>query len=182
MKRPSLTKLTLLAFTIAVLSLFLINTDWEVEHRITINADTATIWAVLSDLERYPEWNRYSPRVEGELRVGEVVWVEAHLDSEIQRVQNYVLSIVPEQELCWQSAGWYGFLARGTRCRWLVSTGEATTELVHHEIMQGPLAWLMEMQYRERIEKGLKMLDESLAERAEFLFANKLSPTPSSIQ
>lgn len=101
--------------------------------------------------------------------VGEVVWVEAHLDAEVQRVKNIVLTVKPEQELCWQSAGWYGFLARGTRCRWLSKTANGDTLLVHHEVMSGPLAWLIEWLYRERIERGIKLVDESIAERAETL-------------
>lgn len=154
------------------LAAIFIDSDWEVSHKITISASPAVVWGVLIDLERYPEWNRYSPSVKGRMAVGEVVWVEAHLDDEVQNVQNYVLSIKPRQELCWQSADWYGSLARGTRCRWLTKTGEGETLLVHHEIMQGPLAWLIEWLYRERIERGLKLVNESVAERAEVLAAN----------
>ena len=43
------------------------------------------------------------------------------------------------------------------------------TLLVHHEVMSGPLAWLIKLIYRDRIERGLKLVDESIAERAEFL-------------
>ena len=141
---------------------------------MTIAADPSIIWSVLIDLERYPEWNRYSPNVEGRIAVGEVVWVEAHLDEEVQRVQNFVLSVKPEQELCWQSADWYGFLARGTRCRWLSTTDKGETLLVHHEVMSGPLAGLIERLYRARIERGLKLVNESLAKRAETLAAGSL--------
>ena len=148
-------------------SSFLIDSDWEVSHQISIAANTSVVWNVLVDLERYPEWNGYSPNVKGHIAVGEIVWVEAHLDNEVQHVQNFVLSIRPEKELCWQSANWYGALARGTRCRWLSTTATGKTLLVHHEVMRGPLAWLIEWRYRERIEKGLKLVDESVAARAE---------------
>ena len=49
---------------------------WEVEHRVEISASPETVWALLTDLESYPEWNPYSRRVEGTLEVGEVVRVE----------------------------------------------------------------------------------------------------------
>lgn len=154
---------------LVIAATFLIDSDWEVSHQVSIAADTSTVWSLLTDVERYPEWNRYSPNVTGRIAVGEVVWVEAHLDGEVQRVKNIVLSVKPEQELCWQSAGWYGFLARGTRCRLLSKTTNGGTLLVHHEIMSGPLAWLIEWLYRERIEKGIKLVDDSVAERAETL-------------
>ncbi|MFT4519789.1 MAG: putative membrane protein [Halioglobus sp.] len=147
---------------------------WEVSHRIVISAPPAVVWDVLTDLEQYPQWNRYSPKVEGLIAVGEVVWVEAHLGDEVQNVQNYVVSIIPEKELCWQSADWYGALARGLRCRWLEAQGDDKTVLVHHEIMSGPLAWLIEILYRERIEQGLQLVDESVADRSQFLVEQKL--------
>lgn len=152
-----------------VTTTFLIDSDWEVSHQVNIAAGPPVVWSLLTDLERYPEWNRYSPRVTGKVAVGEVVWVEAHLDDEVQRVKNVVLSVKPEKELCWQSAGWYGFLARGTRCRNLSKTANGGTLLVHHEIMSGPLAWLIEHLYRERIERGIKLVDDSVAARAETL-------------
>ncbi|MEH6549357.1 MAG: SRPBCC domain-containing protein [Pseudomonadales bacterium] len=155
--------------SLVFVSMFVVDSSWEVEHRIEISARKSTIWTLLSELENYSQWNRYSPSVEGELAVGEVVWVEAHLDNEIQRVQNIVLTVEPEQELCWQSADWYGSMARGTRCRNLYPQGQGTTLLVHHEIMEGPLAWLIELIYRERIERGIKLVDESLAQRAELI-------------
>ena len=110
-----------------VLAIFLlicsfINTAWEVSHEGEINASPSQVWSLLSDLEGYSDWNRYSPNVKGTFSVGEVVWVEAHLDNEVRHVQNYIISIIPEQELCWESADWFGRLANGRRCRWLTAT------------------------------------------------------------
>lgn len=154
----------------AVLAIsFVADSDWEVSYPIKIDANPAIVWEVLTDLERYPEWNRYSPTVTGRIGVGEVIWVEAHLDNEIKHVQNFVLSVIPQQELCWQSADWYGFLARGTRCRWLSVTDSGATIMVHHEVMRGPLAWLIDWVYRDRIERGLQLVNESVANRAESL-------------
>lgn len=145
------------------------NPSWEVEHRVEISASRAHVWSLLTDLENYAQWNRYSPRVEGKLQVGEVVWVESHLDDEVQHVQNYVLSIKKDSELCWQSAGWYGALVHGKRCRWLEELAPDRTLLRHHEIMSGPLAWLIERLYRKRIEAGIELADNSLAQYAEQL-------------
>ncbi|MEH6519418.1 MAG: SRPBCC domain-containing protein [Halioglobus sp.] len=152
-------------------AMYFVDSDWEVSHQISVAASPSVVWEVLVDLDLYPEWNRYSPIVRGRVAVGEVIWVEAHLDNEIQHVQNIVMSVKPNQELCWQSTDWYGFLASGTRCRWLSAAEDGETLLVHHEVMSGPLAWLIKLIYRDRIERGLKLVDESIAERAEFLAA-----------
>jgi uncharacterized protein YndB with AHSA1/START domain len=154
---------------LGIAGIFFVDSDWDVSHEITVAASPTVVWEVLVDLDRYPEWNRYSPTIRGSVAVGEEIWVEAHLDDEIQHVQNIVISVKPNQELCWQSTDWYGFLASGTRCRWLSATEDGETLLVHHEVMSGPLAWLIKLIYRDRIERGLILVDESIAERAEFL-------------
>ena len=154
---------------LGIAAIYFIDSDWEVSHEIVVAASPSVVWEVLVDLDRYPEWNRYSPVVSGRVAVGEVIWVEAHLDDEIQHVQNIVISVKPDQELCWQSTDWYGFLASGTRCRWLSNADYGETLLVHHEVMSGPLAWLIKLIYRDRIERGLRLVDESIAQRAEFL-------------
>ena len=169
MKRVLKKRIWAYGLLLGITVMYFVDSDWEVSHEITVAASPSVVWEVLVDLDRYPEWNRYSPIVRGRVAVGEVIWVEAHLDDEIQHVQNIVISVKPNQELCWQSTDWYGFLASGTRCRWLSAAKDGETLLVHHEVMSGPLAWLIKLIYRDRIERGLKLVDESIAERAEFL-------------
>ena len=77
--------------------------DWEVEHRVEIAASPETVWRLLTDLERYSEWNDYSPRVNGVLEVGGIVTVEAHLGDEVRIVDNLVTVVDPPRQLCWQS-------------------------------------------------------------------------------
>jgi hypothetical protein len=141
--------------------------DWEVEHRVEIAASPETVWRLLTDLERYSEWNDYSPRVNGVLEVGGIVTVEAHLGDEVRIVDNLVTVVDPPRRLCWQSQNWYASLARGTRCRHLEPLPNGKLRLRHHELMSGPLAGLVERLYRPRIEAGLKRADLALAEAAE---------------
>ncbi len=143
------------------------SSEWEVEHRVEIAASPGTVWRMLTDLERYSEWNDYSPRVEGVLEIGRVVTVEAHLGDEVRVVDNLVTVVDPPRTLCWQSQNWYASLARGTRCRHLEPLPNGMLRLRHHERMAGPLAGVVEWLYRPRIEAGLKRLDLALAEAAE---------------
>ena len=145
------------------------SSDWEVEHRVEIAASPGTVWKLLTDLERYSEWNEYSPRVDGVLEVGRVVTVEAHLGDEVRLVDNLVTVVDAPRTLCWQSQNWYAWLARGTRCRHLEPLPNGKLRLRHHELMAGPLAGLVERLYRPRIEAGLKRADQALAAAAERL-------------
>lgn len=163
-------KIAIFVFLAMLLSIFLfsfaVNTDWEVDHRLEIDASPATVWNLLADFENYPSWNRYSPNVTGIFSEGERIVVEAKLGSRTQLVENYIVSIKPESELCWQSADWFASYAKGLRCRWLVEQDNGTTLLIHHEIMSGPLAWLIKLIFFEKIQHGLGVVNKSLAAEA----------------
>ncbi len=135
---------------------------WEVEKVIGIGAPPELVWNVLADLERYPEWNSYSPKAIGKLEVGEIVRIEAHLGDEVRHVDNVVLEVDPPRTLCWQSQNWYGVLVRGTRCRYLEDGPNRATQFRHYEIMEGALAGVVEWIYRPRVEKGLEMMNADL--------------------
>jgi uncharacterized protein YndB with AHSA1/START domain len=159
--------------------------SWETEHVVTIDAPPETVWGVLTDLDGYSTWNTYSPNAEGSLREGGVVTIEARLGDEVRIVDNLVTRLEPEKTLCWHSMNWYEFLARGTRCRFLEGvygadetdetneidtqdeTGKRVTRFRHHEIMEGPLATLIEWLYRPRIEAGLVQMNADLKRAAE---------------
>ena len=144
----------------------LVDTDWEVEHRLEIEASPATVWQLLADLDNYASWNSYSPNVSGVFAEGEPIVIEAKLGDRVQIVQNRIVSIVPEQELCWHSAGWYAPLSNGLRCRWLSVQDNGNTLLVHHEIMAGHLAWLTRALFFNKIHNGLRTVNESVAAEA----------------
>ena len=141
--------------------------SWETEHVVTIAAPPSAVWAVLTDLDGYPNWNSYSPHASGELREGGVVTIEAHLGDEVRTVDNRVTRAEPERALCWHSLNWYESLARGTRCRLLEPAGEGATRFRHHEIMEGPIAGLIEWIYRPRIDAGLERMNADLKRAAE---------------
>jgi hypothetical protein len=141
--------------------------SWEAEHTVTIEASPKTVWRILSDLPGYPAWNSYSPSAVGSFREGGVVTIEARLGAETRVVDNRVTRFEPERALCWHSMNWYEILARGTRCRLLEPVGLNATLFRHHEVMEGPLAWLIERIYRPRIEAGLAQMNADLKRAAE---------------
>lgn len=160
-------RLVLLSAALVLSSMAACNSQWETEHSIDIAASPERVWQLLSELENYGQWNPYSPRAEGRLVVGEEVRIEAHLGDEVRWVNNLVTEVEPGKKLCWHSLEWYGFLARGFRCRNLQPLPDGGVRLVHHELMVGPLSGLIERIYREDIDEGLRVMDEALKAAAE---------------
>ena len=141
--------LALLSGALVLSSMAACNSQWETEHRIDIAASPERVWQLLSELENYGEWNPYS------------------LGDEVRWVNNLVTEVEPGKKLCWHSLEWYGFLARGFRCRNLKPLPDGGVRLVHHELMVGPLSGLIEQIYREDIDEGLRVMDEALKAAAE---------------
>lgn len=47
----------------------------SIQTRIHIDAQPDTVWQVLTNFGRYPDWNPFMPRVEGTVREGETIMV-----------------------------------------------------------------------------------------------------------
>ena len=45
--------------------------SFKTEHRMGVPAPSTVIWEVLSDLDRWPEWNPLYPKIAGTLRIGQ---------------------------------------------------------------------------------------------------------------
>lgn len=67
------------------------------------------VYGVLVDLNSYPAG------VSGHMAVGEEMWVEAHLDDEIQHVRNIVTSVISSKGPCWQPTDWCGSMISAKR-------------------------------------------------------------------
>ena len=67
---------------------------------LTIHADRAIIWLLLTNAVDFPRWNSTVVSLEGEIKVGETLRLRSTLD-ENRTFQLKVKEIVPEQRLVW---------------------------------------------------------------------------------
>ncbi|MDZ4770663.1 MAG: SRPBCC domain-containing protein [Chloroflexota bacterium] len=150
---------------------------WQIEHTLTIAAPPATVWAVLTDLDSYPAWNRYSPSASGDLVVGGTVTITAHIGKTTQRVANRVLTLRPDAELCWRSMSGYSWLVRGTRCRTLTPLLDEGTRFFQQEVFTGVIAGMVQRQLGNAILDGMRLdciCIQREAERRHTIFSESL--------
>lgn len=75
----------------------------QVNAEAEIAAPPDRVWRILTDLDRYPEWNPYLSRVEGELGVGNTLVVNAgSTEGKNWRFKPTVTILDPGRELRWQ--------------------------------------------------------------------------------
>ncbi|WP_412060845.1 SRPBCC family protein [Rubrivirga sp. IMCC45206] len=109
----------------------------EFSATTTISADPATVWAILTDAERFPTWEPNVTRVEGRIAPGERITVHTTLSARAFPVT--VSEFVPRERMVWSSAMPLG-LFRGARTFTLEPLGGGTTRVTTREVFGG---WLL---------------------------------------
>ena len=85
------------------------------EHRIGVKASAETIWAVIADVERWPQWCALYPRAVGTIRIGGQLDLDVAIAGQPTRaIRPVVLDWVPNEQLHWRLS-MFGGLVRTTR-------------------------------------------------------------------
>ena len=98
---------------------------------ISIHAEPAAIWAILTDAERYPEWNNTVERVEGTIAPGECIKVHAKI-SPGRAFPVKVSTFEPSARMVWSSGMPLG-LFKGEQ-----------VEFTMQEVFSGPFSPMIE--------------------------------------
>lgn len=142
--------------------------------RIQIPASPQTVWSILDDLKRYPEWNALVPELSGRTTVGEVVTGKFVLPNmPVVPLSPTLLRIVGARELRWVTVMQGAFSAEHYFI--LTPTEEGGTVLVHNEAFEGPAVASMWPAIETGSKSSYVRMNEALKQRAEGFAA---APSP----
>ncbi|WP_439027024.1 SRPBCC family protein [Haloarchaeobius sp. DT45] len=136
---------------------------------IDIDAPAATVWQVLTDFERYPEWNRHS-LVSGTLAEGERLRVAPGPDA--GRMPTFTPTVVEVDE--GREFAWVGHLfVRGLfdgehRFR-VEDIGDGRSRLTQSESFSGVLAGLVLRFFGDQTRQNFEGVNTAVKTRAEAL-------------
>jgi hypothetical protein len=136
---------------------------------LEINAPLQTVWEILDDFERYPEWNPLTVHVHTSKLVGTPVILDVRMGDSFRQVQKEkLIAYQPPYKLAW---GEYlpRFILSATRWQVLEVLDAQRTSYQTHETFSGPLEWLTMRLYQRIIEQGLTEMSQALKRRAESL-------------
>jgi hypothetical protein len=151
--------------------------EWEIE----IHAPIGVVWAAMTDVARYPEWNPFIVAVGGEMRLGAVVtlhvaWAGGGGTTAVERVTRLDPPAQAESGGAQRAAMEYRFtgwlsrlnLVNGSRLQALEQAPGAPTLYRTTEIFRGLLAAAVPL---AKVQKGFELHARALKQRAEALAA-----------
>jgi hypothetical protein len=135
----------------------------NIETTIRIKATAEKIWNILTDFQKYPEWNPFVFSMEGEAKEG------TNLKANIQgmKFKPLVLAAKKNQEFRWKGSLFVKGLFDGEHYFMLNENGDGTTTLTHGEFFSGLLVAMFSKTLDTKTKSGFEKLNEALKQRAE---------------
>lgn len=138
----------------------------QLRTEVQIDAPPEKVWAVLTDFARYPEWNPFIQRVEGELREGKKLSILlTPPDGSEWRIAPVVLRADAPHELRWRGKLWISGLFDGEHY-FVLEAHDGGTRLVHAENFSGLLKRFMGNAYTQAV-RGFVGMNQALKRRVE---------------
>ena len=135
----------------------------EISEAIEVPASPTTVWAVLTEIDAYPQWNTLLS-VRGDLSVGERVDVRLSMPGlPTVPLSPEITAVEPERALRWRSRL---FGVEAEHAFLLEPAPDGGTRFVQTEQFGGPLAGPVLGRFERRIRRGFEQMNVGLRRRA----------------
>jgi hypothetical protein len=139
----------------------------RINTSIEITAPPSAVWAVLTDFQRYAEWNPFIIEIGGERRVGGRLRVRLRPPGgPASTFAPTVLAFDPERELRWIGHAFAPGLFDGEHAFRLESADGGSTRFVQSESFSGLLVPLLSGML-PNVQRGFEAMNAALKGRAE---------------
>ena len=129
----------------------------ENRNEIEIHANAEQVWQVLTDLDKYSEWNPLLYRGVGKVETGETVEVSAKTASKDMKFICKVTEVEPYRKFAWKFHVIHPILFRGLHIFQIETIDEHTVRFVDREQFEG---LLLPMQAKDLETNGLSAMIE----------------------
>ena len=141
---------------------------YSIEASSIIAAPVEDVWRVLVDLDRYEEWNPFTPHVRSGLSVGDPVELDVVLGPRRRtRSLNHVERIEAPTTIVWSSTLLGPTFLRTRRTQRIVDLGDGRVRYSTHEVFEGLLAPLVRLVSARAVRAGFEAVADGLRRRVE---------------
>lgn len=141
----------------------------DLHTQITINASPEKVWQVLTDFNKYPEWNPFIKSLEGEMILGSKFKVKIQPpNGNAMEFKPTLLVYSKNKEFKW--LGHFGIkgIFDGEHRFQLIVNGNGSTTFIQSERFSGILIPFLKKMLEIDTKKGFELMNEELKKRAEY--------------
>jgi hypothetical protein len=144
-----------------------------IRTEIVVAAPSDTVWNVLTDFARYPDWNPFLVRVETRLVPGAPVAMTVRLGGRAQPLDARMLKVTPGREFRWAGprARWKGVVFRGEHFFAVEPLGPGRCRFLHGEDFGGLALPLIAGWMRRTLLPAFDAMNQAVGRRAESMAA-----------
>jgi hypothetical protein len=136
-------------------------------HGLVIDAAPSTVWSVLMDWPRFPEWNPFLTELDGEPGVGCRLSVRTQPPGgKPRRFRPTLTALEPESRLQWHRRTGLPGVFDGTHTIAVTALPEGRTWFEQNEKFTGLLTWFTGSLLK-RTQHGFKQMNQALAQRCQ---------------
>jgi hypothetical protein len=136
--------------------------------RVEIEASAERVWSILTDLDRYGDWNPFTVRIETDFVVGHPIVLHVSFDGEKPRRQVEELRRwAPGEELRWGMTIGPGWFFRAERVQRVEPLGSERCRYVSEDAFAGLFSPVVELLYGAKVQRGFDALGRALERHAE---------------
>ena len=139
----------------------------ENRNEIEIQSTSEKVWEVLTDFDKYPEWNPLLCRAEGKLIIGEKVNLTAKSASSEMNLLCTVLTVEPDRQFSWKFHVGLPILFRGEHIFKIEPIDEHRVRFIDREIFHGLLVPLQAKNLETNAKPAMIAMGKALKERVE---------------
>lgn len=134
---------------------------------IDIDAPAALVWEILTDLERYGDWNPFVVRVKGQAKVGETVTLTVKMGSRTVKQRLVVRTFEAPSKLVWTLSNETSLVLRGGRTQTIEDLGGGRSRYISREELLGLASPVLGLLSKNAIQQGMEAGAKALKARAE---------------
>jgi len=130
---------------------------------IKIDASPTEVWNVLTDFKKYPQWNPFIRKIQGDPKEGQKLKVIMHQpDSNMIVSKPTVLKVKPKHELRWLDKWGISGLFDGEHIFKIQDRGEAGVWFIQEEHFKGLLVPLLSNRLDKKTLPGFNKMNHAL--------------------
>jgi hypothetical protein len=134
---------------------------------VVIHAPQSAIWAILADFDRYPEWNAFTPKIEGTLEINAKIILHVQFAGKAIRKQpEKVTDLQTGSAIAWGS-NYPAWFLKGTRWQVLETHPAGSVTYRTWETYSGLMGSVVYLFFRKKIMEGFEVVAKAFKDRAE---------------